>query len=396
MSIHSGISPECLTSTYVENLLQYIFKDDSLRVNNFKVRPGSSAGDNYACQILRITCDYVKNKQKDSLSIIAKNAPSSVFGKGRGLSLVQREVKMLSETLPLLYAELCRKIETEPFFPIFYQTDADNNIFFIEDLKTDGYTLVDKKLSLDLDHVTLVIKTLAKMHASSYLLFTKNPDYKNNYLNHSWKRSPGGGLERISTGMSKCLKKSLHLWPIGEEDKEIFRKIKFYDLMVDSYERKESSFNVLLHGDCWTNNLMFRYKNGKPISVKFVDYQISNYNSIGLDLNYFLFTSSRENVKLEHLEDIFKIYYKEFIRITGEIEGFTIDTVCKEFTERIGFGFCMACLYRPANILETPMDLAAYLQNKESESNDKMYEAEIYIQEVVKLLPLFKKYGVFK
>lgn len=44
-----------------------------------------------------------------------------------------------------------------------------------------------------------------------------------------------------------------------------------YDKGVVAAERRDNEFCVINHGDCWVNNMMFRYDdNGKPMDHIFV------------------------------------------------------------------------------------------------------------------------------
>lgn len=75
------------------------------------------------------------------------------------------------------------------------------------------------------------------------------------------------------------------------------------------------TFKVLNHGDTWVNNLMFKYENGKPIDVIFVDYQMSYYSSPGLDLNYFINTSPHNEIRENQIDEILHVYYDNFSAI---------------------------------------------------------------------------------
>lgn len=398
MSNHAGSAPTWITCTYLENMLRDALKDDSIRVHDFRIGPGSSVGDNFMCQIFRIVCDCTVGNEKTQKSIILKSVPKTDLADEmkKGFNLYETENKMMSETLPLLHEASGAK--TEPFFPRLYKLDVEKDAIFMEDLKPEGYVLADKKKSLDLDDVLLVVKALAKLHASSYLLFRKRPDHKSKYLDYLFKKENRENMDmmkKMVAGHMTYLEKYLHLWPVGEEDRRIFRKLDLFDIILKSYERKESGFNALIHGDCWINNMMFKYENGKPVSVKLIDFQVANYNSIGLDLNYFLFSSAKEHVKLNHLEDVFQTYHDSFLEIAGDVHGFTVETIRKEFSERLGFGLHVALTFPPVLMSDRPFDLEAHLEGRESESNDKIYQNEKYISEAAKLLPLFKKHGVF-
>lgn len=401
------VVPAWITSKYLTAMFQNFLRDDSVQVEDFTTDLASLMGDNYACYLFRIKVGYSRQNKKESRTLIAKLIPNSETSieltAEYGFSdMYNTEIKMYSETLELIYEELSGKGKTERFFPRLYKMSTENSpaVLFMEDLVADGYVLADRKKSLDLDHTLSVIDILAKMHASSYLLLQKYPDHKNRYLHHEFKKTNRGFLPKLTDSAMHHTIKSLHLWPISEEDKNIIRNFhgKVFDLSSKIYERKESSFNVLIHGDCWVNNIMFKYNNGNIVSLKLIDYQFSNYNSIGLDLNYFLFTSAKEHVILEHLQEVFEAYYNSFVSVTGEIEGFTMDIVQKEFFERLEFGFLVGMPFRCIILSEKPFDAQALFQEsgQESEINAAIFRNEEYIMEAVKLLPIFKEHGVFK
>lgn len=72
--------------------------------------------------------------------------------------------------------------------------------------------------------------------------------------------------------------------------------------------RDDKAFNVLNHGDVWVNNLMFKYSNtGEPETVMFVDYQLTHYTSPALDLQYFIHTSPRDEVRMRHTDTLLQV-----------------------------------------------------------------------------------------
>lgn len=73
-------------------------------------------------------------------------------------------------------------------------------------------------------------------------------------------------------------------------------------------------FNVLNHGDCWCNNIMFKYnENGEREETILVDFQMGKYGSPGQDLLYFLFSSVKQEIRLKDF-DYFIRYYHENLK----------------------------------------------------------------------------------
>lgn len=84
--------------------------------------------------------------------------------------------------------------------------------------------------------------------------------------------------------------------------------------------RPSGAMNVLNHGDLWVNNMMFKYDaNGRPIDLVFVDYQMSFYSSPGIDINYFLNTSPKIDVRMNDRVALIRTYRAAMARALDEI-----------------------------------------------------------------------------
>lgn len=71
-----------------------------------------------------------------------------------------------------------------------------------------------------------------------------------------------------------------------------------------------NEFNVLNHGDCWSNNVMFQYDAfGKIKETYLIDYQLPKYGTPAQDLYYFLLSSTRYELKLSKFDYFIKYYH---------------------------------------------------------------------------------------
>lgn len=75
-----------------------------------------------------------------------------------------------------------------------------------------------------------------------------------------------------------------------------------------------NEFKVLTHGDCWSNNIMFKYDAfGNIVDTVFINFQISKYGSPVRDLVFFILTSTRLEDKLTHFDYFIKYYHDQLI-----------------------------------------------------------------------------------
>jgi thiamine kinase-like enzyme len=137
---------------------------------------------------------------------------------------------------------------------------------------------------------------------------------------------------------------------------------------------KKDSFNVLNHGDCWVNNIMFQYcqKTGKVDDIKFVDFQLARFSSPALDLQYFLCTSTNDEVRFQQRDHLLREYHTQFRdtleALDLEPDQYTLEQLQEEFEEKEMFGLLMVCSLLWA-MVANPSDLPDFSELKEEDWN---------------------------
>ncbi|XP_014275100.1 uncharacterized protein [Halyomorpha halys] len=89
----------------------------------------------------------------------------------------------------------------------------------------------------------------------------------------------------------------------------------FYEIYKKLIQYEEPEFTVLNHGDCWSNNIMFKYDFQKrPIAVKFLDYQLPNYNTPCVDITNLMYLSVRPAIRRANYQLLLKTYHDSLVR----------------------------------------------------------------------------------
>ncbi|CAL8070771.1 unnamed protein product [Orchesella dallaii] len=280
--------------------------------------------------------------------------------------LFEKEARFFMEYVPAAI-EFCKSKGCEglvDMYPKCYYGDDDMIVF--ENLVVGkGYVMLDKQEMQDLEATKLGINSLAKHHAISYALiqemggpepfFQRFPNLDFEVYNQPSAR------KMIAPMVDNAIKTNVKILQndnAASDKDEIINFLNSYDeksyddiLNVIKDSPKEDKFVCLGHGDYWNNNMMFKKDDNTNefIGHMLIDLQITRYNSPGLDLGQYLFTSVKPEVRRAHWDEILTHYF-DTLKSTAFQLGHPIDLTYQELQEtfrralRPGFffGMCVA------------------------------------------------------
>lgn len=293
MSVENNKTEIDALPDYLIELLDSIAKKEGFESYKHSISAGSNHGDGFLAAMKRITVTGKRNGRDDELSLIFKLMPTSAARREQFNSskVFGREVTMYNKVLKLMNDFQVEKGLTaeDGFFeyPKCYGVieDAANDRFALvmEDLKKSGYEMFDKLQPSDYNHVKLFMESLGKYHAVSFALKDQRPGIFEQFKDledifaDQVKNSPDMMQAMLRFAYDKAI--------VAFEDdiaKEsgvlALKKLKenfLHDLQHLSAGRKSEPFSVINHGDCWNNNLMFKYDDEVDTSFKIRLHELS-------------------------------------------------------------------------------------------------------------------------
>lgn len=228
-------------------------------------------GDNYACIVSSVKVKYSLNQENMEVVYIVKLNPCRPIKEIEIMTpiLFRKETEFYLTLVPELNSVLTEVGHKFLRFPKCFHSclDKDKEIIFLEDLRPRGFKMFDRKRGMDVAHTTLVIEELGRLHAASCLLQAKTPDEdlaaRHDFLVPDPYIHDGTGvLELIQSQLNQSIN---ILDKIGGYERCIawIQSLKpdVVKLLKEGLGRS-NKYNVVSHGDCWNNNILFR-------SVKF-------------------------------------------------------------------------------------------------------------------------------
>jgi hypothetical protein len=259
---------ELILPSHSKTAIEEVVKGEKLHDFTLIVTAGSSSGDNYLGDIYRIVIIGKRECGTEaSFKVILKSCPSNEeLRKTIRVDLIyRREILMYSTFLPKLdQFQACIEDGDRFHFAKLYRGNCDsgNELLIMEDLGEKGFITHDRLKPLDYDHLSMIMKNLARFHAASFALKAKYPDLYKVICEARAKFSDfGESADTIMDKFKPGIKKILDGQPY-EEKVEFLLENCTEEYKIFFNPELSQPYDVICHGDCWTNNFLFKYKVG--------------------------------------------------------------------------------------------------------------------------------------
>ena len=121
------------------------------------------------------------------------------------------------------------------------------------------------------------------------------------------------------------------------------------------------------------NTYPYRHQNGTqadPTHLALIDLQITRLGRPGMDLAYFLCSSTSPNQRKQHFDDLIQFYHDQFTQELKDLQGdfkapFSLEELKQEYNDCYKFGFIMGCGHSQVLLLLFYVVLSTYfIKNK--------------------------------
>jgi thiamine kinase-like enzyme len=372
----------------IDKWLQPMVKNKVLDNYTVELTGGAKKGDGFLGDVnfVEVSAKSRSNKEDTIYNLAIKSSKNSeALRKILPIKIMcQNEMHFYNKVMPTFERFQGERRIKAPFknVPSCYDSLMldDMEIVLLKNMLKEDYRMHDRTQPLDKEHVRKVAKTYGKLHALSFALRDQDPEVFDDL---------GNGLVdvlRLITNANELPKEdgffiNFHKMAEQQGEPELAEKILLLPKITDTTDPTDP-FAVIVHGDCWNNNYLFRYKVSSLLSrrqfdlnsflqddqqtlladVCLLDFQFSRLTSPIYDLSYFIFSSiSEEDIK--NFDEINTLYYEslfDFLKQLGSDadQMFPFDEFMNEWRKygRIGlrmmFSVIRNCLMEPNEIFD--------------------------------------------
>ncbi|XP_058825483.1 uncharacterized protein LOC131685640 [Topomyia yanbarensis] len=247
------------------------------------------------------------------------------------MKLFEREVTLYCDVLPAMFKFQREKgiSEEEGFFnvPKCYATHlnltSEESLILMENLRIKNFGTCNKLQPIDYDHARLLMIHLGRFHGLSLAMKDQQPDLFEKF------KLPDVLLPSIQANpmlvemFISSLDNAISL--LDAEDQEAISKMEalktnYMEIAESCLSGKNAEpYAVLNHGDCWVNNIMYRYKDGQPHELMLIDWQLARYVSPALDILYFLLCCTDEAFREKYHDEMLQIYHSSMVNLLDRL-----------------------------------------------------------------------------
>ncbi|KAG5890659.1 hypothetical protein JTB14_034947 [Gonioctena quinquepunctata] len=328
--------------------------NENLKDLTITITGSSEKDEGYMGDIVFVTVQGTDEKnQKENLHLVIKHAKNNDLLRTvmPVKDVFDNEMTMYTEVIPA-FKEFQLERKVDDIFDCVakcYHSSKSGSLEFLvfENLKSLGYEQHDRKKPMNLFHCKAILEQYGKFHAISFAMRQQNKkkfDDLSSKLKDIFDSFLKNRGNKTMFGTSKT-----YLFKLLEKNGEVLLLKKLSEILQrDSCEimkealTTEDPQSVIIHGDCWCNNFLFKYKGtnrSSPSKVAILDWQISMLRSPVIDCQLLKFYYNSFSTHLNKLgsnpEELFsyddlKRHWKKYsifglINVTAVLRVFLCD-----------------------------------------------------------------------
>lgn len=251
---------------YFEKILNSIHSAKVSHVN-LNIKSAVQDGEQYSNEILRAKLTYLlKNVTYQKVFILKKSLGDKVK---RSFNVFAKEIYVYDNIIPQVEKYFNQNGIKLKLAPTCFDNSVSDSFLLLEDLSINGFANIDRKIGLNRNYLEKSIEVLAKWHIGT----TKNMVNADFLILYSVPHIRPDGSKHyrslFENAMAECIltfENDIEMNSITEKMTKL--KDNIFDKCCTAVARDENEFNVLNHGDIWSNNIMF----SDNVNVFFVSY----------------------------------------------------------------------------------------------------------------------------
>uniref|UniRef100_A0A1A9VLX7 CHK domain-containing protein n=1 Tax=Glossina austeni TaxID=7395 RepID=A0A1A9VLX7_GLOAU len=290
----------------------------------YDIKGATKKGDNYLGVVYRITVKMLDNEDNRH-QLILKVPPQNLLRREKFFArpVFLREALAFEKFFPLISdfqqakgLSIQESFHEYPKYK-FSSTDYMNEVICMDDLQPQGFYLFDRFAPLTYDHVTILMRIYGKLHATSLVIKDENPELLSElqkmqdiFVQQKDYEPLNNYFESLKVNVLECIDKQREhdYW---SKLNEYLNSATIFELMLSILDSKSSEpYSVICHGDCWINNIMYKYENDRIKDACLIDWQIMRYASPVIDLMYFLMCCTTGEFRQKYFQNMIDIYHK--------------------------------------------------------------------------------------
>ncbi|KAJ0172212.1 hypothetical protein K1T71_012185 [Dendrolimus kikuchii] len=312
-----------ITEEYISITISKIATANNIKDCCYVKQNFETIGQNYFGIIIPVVIHGISStkEEKISLNLVLKLAPpDEQYRVSDAVThMFAREIFVYDVMLKKYEEIQCNFPEKSKYvIPYCYYVCKEycNEVIAMQDMCSDMYKPYTHQRFLDVDHITISLRSLAKLHGLSFILKYQNIKLYEEIskvcvplTEVAYKRYIDITKDRLCKALEKF--ENTEYVPLLN-----YLKLNCSTIFTEAINKVGET--CICHGDMWKENVLFKYEGNTPISACLIDYQASRLSSPAFDTLYLIISSTSTHLRQKHYYSLLDLYYQAFEQTLAE------------------------------------------------------------------------------